>query len=372
MKQVLNLFLRIVVALYVLAKRHPIERIADNHELRASPKSILVFSNTALGDTILSTPAIASLRHSFPNAIITFFVNQNIAPLFADFEYVDAIVPYQGGFKRFWRTVGHLRGSRPDIALLLHSNAPQDIPMAVLSGANIILKPPTKSEYRKYLSFEFSPKLQHAIEERLDLVRKIGASTITTRMALPARYHSQTPGPLKSQLDWAGSTIIGFQVGAANTFKMWPDESFSALADRLSKSVDRVRVVITGSQKERKLGDQIVNGCSTKNVHNFCGKVTIEALPYLVRDFDLLVSNDTGTMHLAIALGVPTVCLFGATSSQAIGPYQDLDKHVVIQKHSDNPLSRPKKKRDNSAMRQITVDEVQQAVSAILNHRSST
>lgn len=372
MKGLLNRLTRLAVAIYARFRREKIQKFDGSLHPAAAPRSILVFSNTALGDTLLSTPAIVSLRNSFPDARITFFVSKAIAPLFAGFEAVDNMVLYHGGFRKFLRTVMELRRQKPEIALLLHSNAPQDIPLAVLSGARVILKTPTRSEYRKYLSCEFSPRTQHTIEERLDLVRAIGATSLTRRMSLPRRYDpaNHTAPPKAGR--FKGVTTIGFQVGAANTWRLWPTEYFSALADRLAESMDDVLVVITGSPRERAMGEEIIHGCKSANIRNACGAFRIEELPDLVKNFDVLVSNDTGTMHLAIALGTPTLCLFGASSSGLVGPYQDLDKHRVIQKTFESFAHIPKKKRSNTAMKQITVDEVYATTLEMLAERAET
>ena len=112
--------------------------------------SILVFSNTAMGDTLLSTPAIYNLRQCFPEAKISLFIHKNMRPMFDGLSIVDLFIDFHGSYNKFTQTIQELRKAKPDIALLLHSNAPQDIPMAVLSGARIILKPETKSQFRNY------------------------------------------------------------------------------------------------------------------------------------------------------------------------------------------------------------------------------
>ncbi len=367
-KHALNLLVKLAIGIYVRLSPTKIEHIGKDWSPSTDLKSILVFSNTALGDTLLSTPAIASLKKSFPAAKLTLFVHRAMAPLFEGLESVDDIVLYHGGFRRFIRTVLALRKACPEITLLLHSNAPQDIPMAVISGARIILKPSTTSEYKHYLSYQFAPKVQHVIEERLDLVRLLGGKHLTTRMSLPTRYAQRRPGIL-AQPPGGARKIIGFQPGAANVFKMWPAENFAALADWLTQTPEGIEIVITGSRQERSLARSIIDTCSTRHIYNLCGRYGIQDLPYLLREFDLLVSNDTGTMHLAIALGVPTLCLFGPTSAELIGPYQDRERHRVIQKAGESIVGIPKKKRTDMTMRSITVDEVFTAVLEILDQR---
>lgn len=365
-KAILDFLMKTVVALYVRLSAVKIVRIEAGWRAPDDLHSLLVFSTTALGDTLLSTPAIASLTKSFPNAKLTLFVHRNIAPLFAGLTGIDSVVMYHGGFKRFIRTALALRQAKPQAALLLHSNGPQDIPLAVLSGARIILKPATMSRYRHYLSYQFPHNARHVIEQRLDLVRMLGVKQLTTRLQLPERYLKPQPDVVRDSLKGA-RWIVGFQPGAANTFKMWPAHCFAALADRLGQASTGIDIVITGSPKERHIAKQIIDGCMTRRIHDYCGRYRIDELPFLIREFDLLVSNDTGPMHLAIALGVPTLCLFGSTCAALIGPYQDLERHRVIQRSGASIAGIPKKRRSNDVMKTITVDEVLRAALDMLN-----
>lgn len=347
--------------IYMLINGAPFKKSLD--ELKNTPKnSILVFSNTALGDTLLSTPAIKSLKDSFPEARITLFIHKNIYPLLEGSDFIDNFIIYYGGYKKFFSTVMQLRHVKPDVVLMMHSNGPQDIPMAIMSGAKIILKTPTKSSYKHHLSHEFAKKEQHTIEDRLDLVRSIGAENITTRMLLPQRYYEHK----KREILPGDALVIGFQPGAANIYKMWPIENFKELSNRLLAEYPDAAIAVTGSKKEQKLGEAIKDA-NSERIINFCGKFGIESLPKLISEMDLLVTNDTGTMHVAIALGVPTVELFGATDSLGIGAYQDMQKHKIIQvEDALKPPFAPKAKRTNALMNQISTDEVLDACKNLL------
>jgi len=89
-----------------------------------------------------------------------------------------------------------------------------------------------------------------------------------------------------------------------------------------------------------------------------CGKTDIVKLANVVNNLKMLITNDTGTMHLAITLQTPTISLFSATNSKGIGPYQDSNIHKIIQKDGSFIQKFPKKERNNSAMKLIEVDEV--------------
>jgi ADP-heptose:LPS heptosyltransferase len=183
-------------------------------------------------------------------------------------------------------------------------------------------------------------------------------------MLLPQRYYEHK----KREILPEGALVVGFQPGAANIYKMWPVENFKKLAKMILAEYPNVIIAVTGSKKEHRLGEAI-READSERIINFCGKFGIENLPKLISEMDVLVTNDTGTMHVAIALGVPTVELFGATDSEGIGVYQDKDRHIVIQKTDTlNLSSLPKAKRGAELMHQISVREVAEASKKLLRN----
>lgn len=368
MKRLLSALLRTLVALYIIITRKGPRRLTANETLIA-PRTVVIVSNTALGDTILSTPVAASIRASFPEAHIIFVVHPRMLPLFSGLECADRVLGYDGGYKHLFPFVATLRHFLPDVVLLAHSNGPQDIPLAVLSGSGIILKPTNRSAFKPYLSADMPTKSQHVIEERLDLARCLGASQITTRLQLPTRYQSLAHA-VSIELPEDASIVIGFQLGAANRYKMWPIENFAELACHLIAADPQTVIVLTGTRQERNLADEVKFLCRSEYIIDATGRCGIEALPDLLKQLNLLVTNDTGTMHLAIALGIPTISLFGATSSSAIGPYQDPERHIVLEKKGPAQQHLSKKHRSNEGMRLITVEEAIGAVYSLRRKRS--
>ena len=319
--------------------------------------SILVFSNTAMGDTLLSTPAIYNLRQCFPKAKISLFIHKDMRPMFEGLDTVDQFIDFHGSYNRFRQTIQELRLVKPDIALLLHSNAPQDIPMAILAGARIILKPETQSQFRHYLSTEMPASGEHIIRERCRLAGLLGCNTNHIRLSLPDRYHRTRNND---------QTRIGLQLGAADQYKMWPVERFSELTKGLLEKRDDARIIVTGSPAEQSLCNSLVKQVGSDQVINECGNWSLSSLPELIGSLDLLITNDTGTLHLAIALGVPTLSLFSPTPSAAFGPLQDLELHHVIEKPPFK-TGVAKKKRGVEEISQISTEEVLQAALEILD-----
>src|SRR3989304_2896186 len=115
-------------------------------------KNILVVSSTAIGDTLLSTPAIKAVRVRYPHAKIMAHFNKANMEMFANNPHIDGIIPYYGGYEKFFKTIKELRKHTFDIVLIFHGNEPQATPMAYLAGAHFIVKLPNTSKYNFLLS----------------------------------------------------------------------------------------------------------------------------------------------------------------------------------------------------------------------------
>src|SRR3990167_915827 len=115
-------------------------------------KNILVVSSTAIGDTLLSTPAIRAVRERYPQAKIIAHFNKSNIEMFENNPHIDGVISYYGGYKRFFTTIRELRKHKFDLVLIFHGNEPQATPMAYFSGANFIVKLPNTSKYGFLLS----------------------------------------------------------------------------------------------------------------------------------------------------------------------------------------------------------------------------
>ena len=326
-------------------KKHP-NQLKTFKEFKTA-KTFLVISNTALGDTLLTIPLIKSIKLNFPNSKIILLLKNSYVPLFKYIKEIDYFIPFYSKYKKFFKITKEIKKHSPEISLIADGNAPEDIQLSIFSGCNFILKTPTKNPYKKYLSYKFDFKSQHTIENRLDLLRILGCTKLTNRMDL------NLP---ENNLFKEYNNYIGFQIGAADKYKMWPIENFIGLAKYLIKQGKKI--LITGIDKEKELGDKIVQECGGNNVINMCGETTLETLPFLINNLKILITNDTGTMHLAIALKTPTISLFTGTDPKKYGPYQDLNIHKVIYKDGSFINKLPKKQRDNSAMKLIKIEDV--------------
>ncbi len=161
----------------------------------------------------------------------------------------------------------------------------------------------------------------HAVDWYLSVLPRLGVPVHPHYEWLPAR-----PAVAESiQLKWktAGSRWIMLQPGARWDNKRWPAENFARLVSSLGAELAEARFAILGSQEDRALGEIIVQANPSRSV-NLCGATSLPEMVEWIRLGDVLITNDTGPMHVAAALGKPTVALFGPTEPRRTGPYGQL------------------------------------------------
>jgi len=360
--------MRILLPLLTRAQRQggrplPLAQLAD-----VDIRQILVISSTAIGDTLLSTPAIHALRRQFPAARIIGLLHRRTAELFRYYNELDEIVLLQ---RSLLCTAWRLRRVCPDVAVILHGNEPEASMLAYLSGARFILKHAKRHPVPQFLSRRdgdgnYDPATEHAIVSRLRLAGWLGAETDDTlmRLDLPPGTEQRAAQLLRAQGVAEGDVCIGFQPGAATRYKMWPDTAFMLLAHRLMQQEPGLKILLLGSKREWSLCETIRGGVRDFRLVNLAGAIELPVLPAVVRRLSLLVTNDTGTMHVAVALGIPTVSLFAATEPAGTGPIQDRERHRVIKKPQTCHPCVTKRCQTPFCMDQITVEEVFQAVQA--------
>ena len=190
-------------------------------------------------------------------------------------------------------------------------------------------------------------------------------------LPLSARAQDQVVDFLAAQKVGAGDTVIGLQAGASSAGRMWPVAHFVALARQLLAVHPAMSFVITGAPHERDRCEMIANSIASSIAKNTnpathgkalvaAGTLPIETLPALVHRCAVLVTGDTGTLHVAVAVGTPTVSLFAVSSPDVSGPAYDLDRHTVI--YHPAPAGVRSKTDNDRWMAQIRSDEVAAAV----------
>jgi heptosyltransferase-2 len=340
------------------------------HSVSRPHEAVLVIGPNWIGDAVMSTPALANLRRGLPKARIDLLVPRQVAPLFDDHHHLDRLVIRLD--RQSWRArlsqLLALRRCRYDLVLLLPNSF-----RAALYGW--IVGAPMRVGYatdgrRRLLSHPVAAaNLQscHQVDAYLQLVEALGLPIVDHMPTLvPTRQAEMQAANLWNNQGWGyEELVIGICPGAAaGPAKRWWPERFAALADRLIAS-GGFRVVFFGSPDDVPLVQHI---CSqmTKQAVSLAGQDRLTSFTALATRCAVMITNDSGSMHIANAVGTRVVALFGPTDPCRTAP--TAAPATVLQRDlACSPCFRTTcPYADHPCMRFIEVDDVYQAVLDIL------
>jgi len=312
-------------------------------------RGILIRATNWVGDAVMSMPAFEAVRENFPESHITVLARPWVAPLYESHPAANEVIPYKRGFgvlkdsSEFLRVVRRTRSLHFDMAVLFQ-NAFEAALIARLAGIKIRVGYNTDAR-----GFLLSHSVlrgtevleRHQVEYYLTFLRALGWDAPTRDPVLRAGPESVTR--VRSLLSSKGiedqDLLVGLSPGAAyGPAKRWPVERFAAIGDRAIREWG-AKVVVIGTEKERELGETLVSA-ATPGAVNLCGMTGLGDALALIKRCRLFVSNDSGLMHVAAALKVPTVAIFGSTDSVATGP-RGKNARIVKQDMECSPCLKP-------------------------------
>ncbi len=322
----------------------------------AGARSILVVRGDAIGDFVLFLPALRVLRHHYAGARISLVVAGECADLASSFAPVDEVIAYDRKRYRFdlayrIRLIRRLRSQHFDVALNpAYSREPLTDELLYCSGAreriacegdlsNITAR--TKARNNAFCTriYPSSPELLHESErnrEFMEQLTKADESREDFRPGLPlSRSHlDDACALLRGQgLDPHSDLLVGMFPGASNPVRIWPTECFAQMADFFADRYG-ARVFLGGSALDRELGERIIRQCKT-TPRNLMGSTTLPQLAAVLRLCCLYVGSESGPLHLAVAVGTPTLCIMGGGHFGRFYPYGDPNMHRMVFKHMD-------------------------------------
>jgi ADP-heptose:LPS heptosyltransferase len=325
---------------------------------------VLLINSTALGDLLFSTPAIRALKETFPDWRLDLLVNPGYASLIKDNPYLENILPFPDGNWRLFRLMGELKRRRYDLAIILHGNDPEATLLARAAGGPYII-----GSGGSPLSFAYSEKVdrqdpfEHAIERRLNFVRRLGADTIDKRMQLFLPRGELIRAEVLLLRHFGGSLplLVALHPTGSGRYKWWPLDNFAALGNFLQEYYDAAILIISGHQDRREAADLAARLHGPTLVTE--GRSLAEVAAYL-KHCRLFVGNDSGPLHMALAQGVPSIALLGADHPRRIGPYQ-VDWGTFLRHKEEVCREDPclfHRCPDNICLKDIQVAEVVQTV----------
>ena len=320
-----------------------------------------------VGDTIMSYPAVQQLKAFFPESRLAILIPSYLVDLWKTFPYVDEIIPFQkkGGVGSIWEDLNlsqSLKERNFDLAVIL----PRSFRSALhIYLARIPIRIGYQGEWRSLFLTHGVRRTQqvlrvHRVHYYQKLIEPFGKleDPPSPRIFLREEDRKWADQSLKDLGIQEGRPLIGMNPGATyGLAKCWYPDRFGKLGNRLSEKW-QARVLLFGKEEERPIVDEILYHLGAPGI-DLTGKTGLLQLAALLERCSVLVTNDTGTMHVGAAVGTPVIALFGSTPHLMTGPWGE--GHVVVRK--DVPCS-PCWKRicptDHECMERITVDEVEE------------
>jgi heptosyltransferase-2 len=334
---------------------------------------ILIRSTNWVGDAILTTPALRAVRKNFPDAEIGLLAKPWVEPVFYHNISVDFLLRYQDkGRHRGWpgkvRLAKDLRKGKYDLAILFQ-NAFEAAFITFMAGI------PNRLGYntdgRRFLlthPVRRDPAFRQIHETAYYLGILKGADLVAdgTRLSLVVSddEHEWARETLEKYGLKGKQPVIGVSPGAVyGSAKRWYPERYARLCDRIY-AFSKAHIVVLGAAGEREIGNEVV-GLMRHPATNLCGATNLRQAMALIDRCQLFLTNDSGLMHVAAALNIPLIAIFGSTNPAMTGPI-GLKSNIVRVPVSCSPCLKPDCPTDHRCMKGVTVDMVYRLAEALL------
>ncbi|MFC1868975.1 lipopolysaccharide heptosyltransferase II [Thermodesulfobacteriota bacterium] len=327
---------------------------------------ILVRATNWVGDMVISLPALEAVRKNFPASNIVVLARPWVIPLIEHHPAVDRIIPLRNGMGRLTdlieiiRIAGLLRSMKFDLAILFQ-NAFEAALLAYLGGVRFRVGYNTNGRRLLLTHAVIRDKgilKLHQVEYYLSILKAMGweAKKVDPALSVSEKDMEDIHSLLNSEGIKRDDVVVGLSPGAIfGPAKRWPPERFAAIGNWAQERW-MAKVVVTGSAGEQEICEKLA-GFMKHTALNLCGRTDLRQAMGLIKRCQFFVTNDSGLMHVAAALNVPTVAIFGSTDHLATGP---LSRTSRIVRHNVEcaPCLKPECPTDFKCMLEIKPDEV--------------
>ncbi len=348
--------------------------------------NILIVKLSAIGDVIHTLPALNAIRNYYPNANITWLVEEDAASLVQGHKALNRVLvskrkrwlkalrslSFLNTIKEVYGFIKALRDTRYDMILDFQALLKSGILIALARGRRKIGfgKGLEHMEHSYIFLNERIPAVDmeiHALSRGMMLLNAVGIPTNEVEYKLPMSDHDRKK--IDELMKQHGindmKSLIAINPVAKWETKLWPNKKFAELADMLIDQYN-LKIVFTGGIKDYSIIQTITSSMKGRAI-NFAGKTTLTELAALYEKAALVISTDTGPMHLAAAVGTPVVALFGPTAPWRTGPYGT--GHQIITAELECSPCFKRRCETTDCMYQISVKQVMVAVMSIVEKR---
>jgi len=339
------------------------------------PKRILITRTDRLGDVVLSTPVISALRRAYPDAFLAFMVRPENRDVVDGDPCLNEVITYDkyGSEKSFVKTVAFsrmLRRKKFDVAIALHPTNRTHI-MLFLAGI------PDRIGYDRKMGWLLTRRVphrkqegtRHEVDYNLDLLagEGIDVSGADRRPSMTVNDEDRRAVDAIIKEHGLGDNIIALHPGASCPSKRWPPERFAAAADRLAELYG-ADIAVTGGKETAAYSAAVLSAMKGKAA-DLTGLFSVGQLAAFLAGCRLFVSNDSGPVHVSVAVGTPVIAVFGrkdpGLSPLRWGPLGEKD--VVLHRDVGCEICLAHNcEKDFACLKAVTVDDVVHAAKSIL------
>ncbi|HYG34284.1 MAG TPA: lipopolysaccharide heptosyltransferase II [Clostridia bacterium] len=297
---------------------------------------ILILKPSSLGDVIQALPVLRLLKRHYPKSEIHWWIASGLAPLLEGDPDLAGIIPFERrgwstphNWIRLWRNVQWTRQQNFDLVIDLQCLARSGAFAWAANGQLTVgLDEPREGARGFYDLIARRPSFHtHAVDWYLGILPLLNVPVHRDFEWLPPR--PAVAAAVRKKWPVADSRWVILQPGARWLNKRWPVEKFADLVRRFPEAPEELRFAILGGKEDAPLGKTITEAAPRRCL-DLTGQLSLPEMIEWVRLSELMVSNDTGPMHVAAALGKPVVALFGPTEPRRTGPYGQLQNVLQL------------------------------------------
>ena len=341
---------------------------------REGIKKILIRGTNWIGDAVLTLPAVASIRAAYPQAHIAMLVKPWVADIYKIFSDLDEVILYENKYDSstgVFRLAQKLKEKKFDAAILLQ-NAIEAAIIAVAAG--IPVRAGYDSDARGLLLTHKVHRTReirkvHQVDYYLEMTKALGCVPVNREMNLETKINLEdAQNVVRQYVSETNKMMIGLAPGATyGAAKKWFPERFAETISRINEKFP-AQGIILGGRGDRDTALHVQKSSRTEII-NLAGETSLREAVYLISQCRLFISNDSGLMHVAGALNIPTIAIFGSTNPVTTAPVGK--KSIVVRKEvSCSPCLKKTCPTDFRCMNLISAQDVLSVAENLLSdHR---
>lgn len=335
----MNFHLSILHFIVTIQHRFQKNKIKANYKIF----TLLINISSGIGDGLMAEPMLRALKKSKPEIKIDLLVSTSTRPIYKNNELVDQLFLLELRVLKTLKLIGLLRKRRYDAYIgTIPSNTLSQILIPYMSNIPFRIKHRTPHRGSRDYDFLFHqiepiPEGRHRIECNLDLLKHVGFDNESFETKPEFLVSEITIRTMKNNLIQKGfddhRILIGFHPGCnpRAAVKRWAPNNYAGLMNYFFKKWN-AQILIVGGEDEKADAIQIESLLLQKPI-SYVGQADLHETAALIKQCSFFVSNDSGIMHLAVAVGIPVFAIFGPKDERHIGPYGN--KHTVIRESAD-------------------------------------